>query len=172
MNGGRPQIPAQLRRDVLLEAGYRCAMPRCGAETTEIHHIVDYATVKEHTFSNLIALCPNCHARVTKGQIDRPSVKQIKANLSLVSGRYGDLEVRILRNFAENQDDTTISLPGGWDLLVSYLIQDGLLKKAPKGQRIAIGNRSTEFSLSPERYILTEKGQLFIDQWMRADPLP
>ncbi len=92
MPSDRPDIPRPLRRDVLIEAGFRCAMPHCRETTVQIHHIVNWAQVHEHTFDNLIALCANCHARVTSGEIDRTAVKRIKANLSVLNHRYGDLE--------------------------------------------------------------------------------
>ena len=57
----RPSIPTDIKRQVLIEAGHRCAIPTCGHPTTEIAHILPWAKVKEHKFENLIALCPNCH---------------------------------------------------------------------------------------------------------------
>ncbi|WP_261562884.1 tetratricopeptide repeat protein [Frankia tisae] len=71
-----------MKREVLVEAGHRCAIPTCKATTTEIAHIVPWEKVREHTFENLIALCPNCHTRFDKGDIDRRSMQQYKANLS------------------------------------------------------------------------------------------
>jgi 5-methylcytosine-specific restriction endonuclease McrA len=40
----------------------------------EIAHIVPWEKVKEHTFDNLIVLCPTCHTRFDKGEIDRKSM--------------------------------------------------------------------------------------------------
>ncbi|MDH6139862.1 hypothetical protein P3T35_001862 [Kitasatospora sp. GP30] len=34
-----------------------------------------------HDFSNMIALCPTCHARFDRGQIDRPAMRDYKAGL-------------------------------------------------------------------------------------------
>ena len=82
----RPAIPRQLERDVLVEAGHRCAIPTCKQTPVQIAHIVPWETVREHTFDNLIALCPNCHDRYdNKGEIDRKAMLQYKANLSAKS---------------------------------------------------------------------------------------
>lgn len=77
----RPPIPTKIRRQVLLEAGHRCAIPTCRMTTIEVAHIVPYSNVKEHKFENLIALCPNCHTRFDKGEIDKLSVLEYKENL-------------------------------------------------------------------------------------------
>ncbi|WP_132301905.1 HNH endonuclease signature motif containing protein [Kribbella sp. VKM Ac-2568] len=58
MPDGRPAVPAELQRDVLVEAGHRCAIPTCRATPTEICHIEPWAKAKAHRFENLIALCP------------------------------------------------------------------------------------------------------------------
>ena len=57
----RDTISAEVKRAVLVEAGHRCAIPTCRATTTEIAHIVPWAETQDHSFENLIALCPNCH---------------------------------------------------------------------------------------------------------------
>jgi len=44
-------------RAVLVEAGHRCAIPTCRQHPVDVDHIDDWATVKEHRFENLIALC-------------------------------------------------------------------------------------------------------------------
>jgi HNH endonuclease len=57
----RPDIPAELERQVFMEAGYMCAIPACQRRPVEIAHIDPWSRVKEHKFENLIALCPTCH---------------------------------------------------------------------------------------------------------------
>ncbi|HFD31103.1 MAG TPA: DUF3298 domain-containing protein [Gammaproteobacteria bacterium] len=84
----RPHIPAALRRRVIVEAGNRCAIHTCGSTTTEIHHIVPWEKCRSHDHKNLIALCPNCHARVHAGEIDRKSLALYKERLiSLWDGK-------------------------------------------------------------------------------------
>src|SRR6059058_1324297 len=117
----RPALPSALERQVRLEAGHRCAIPTCQQTPVEIAHIVPWTQVMKHTFDNLIALCPTCHTRYDSGGIDRKAMKQYKANLSILSGRYGDLEQRILRHFADKPDEDKIWLLGGLDILLMNL---------------------------------------------------
>jgi HNH endonuclease len=100
MPQGRRDIPAQLERDVKMEAGYRCAIPSCRQHPIEIAHIVPWSKVRVHEYSNLIGLCGVCHARYDRGEIDRKAMLQYKANLGLVNARYGDYERRLLEYFA------------------------------------------------------------------------
>src|ERR1700761_5508529 len=125
----RPAIPADLKRRIYMEAGHRCAIPTCRATPIEIAHIVPWSDVQEHKFENLIALCPNCHTRYDKHEIDQPSMRGYKANLGIISGRYGEVERRILDMLADNPGTVRFDLPGGWGLLVMYLIKDGLLAR-------------------------------------------
>ncbi len=64
-------------------------------------------------FDNLIALCPTCHTRYDKGEMDRLSMRQYKASLSVLNARYGDVEKKILEYFADTPGANAIQLPGG-----------------------------------------------------------
>lgn len=84
----RPDIPADIRRAVLVEAGHRCAIPRCNQTELDVHHIVPWADCQKHEYSNLIALCPICHRRAHLGDIDRKSLFIYKQNLAKEFGRH------------------------------------------------------------------------------------
>jgi hypothetical protein len=114
----RPAIPRPLERAVLVEAGHRCAIPTCRQVPVEIAHIVPWSQVKEHKLENLIALCPTCHSRYDREEIDRLSMLQYKANLSVLNNRYGDLERRVLLHFAEHPAQELITVSGGMGLLL------------------------------------------------------
>ena len=88
----RPPIPADLRRHVLVEAGHRCAIHTCRHGDVDVHHIVPWARREEHTFENLIALCPNCHRRAERGDIDRKSLRLYKARLA-AAFRFQDVSL-------------------------------------------------------------------------------
>jgi hypothetical protein len=151
-----------------MEAGHRCAIPRCQQVPVVIAHIKPWEQVKKHSFDNLIALCPTCHSRFDKGHIDRKAMRQYKANLSVLNGRYGDLERRVLRFFAKHPDANEIELPDGLDILLMYLLEDGLLV-AGKGigaKKIA-GVRVAAYRL----YHPTDKGRQFIEKWLGAETL-
>jgi hypothetical protein len=162
----RPAIPRELEREVLLEAGHRCAIPTCRQPTTEVAHIIPYSKVKKHSFDNLLALCPNCHTRHHKGEIDRKSLQQYKANLSILNSRYGDFEQRILKFFADQPDSNQIKLPGGNLIFLWYLLQDGYLVHLVS----SVGHRIDEFP-NYDWYELTVEGREFIQRWVSAQEL-
>lgn len=132
----------------------------------EIAHIDPWSKVQEHTFGNLIALCPTCHSRYDKGEIDRQSMIRYKANLAVLSSRYGDLERRVLEALATAGAGSAMQLPGGMDILLMYLLQDGLLTEVPMGGRVVImGMPATK------TYALTPEGLEFVSRWLEAQEL-
>lgn len=79
MGKPRPPIPAPMKRQVLVEAGHRCAIPTCrDAANIDVHHIVPWEKCLKHEADNLIALCPSCHRLAHDGKIDRKSLKKYK----------------------------------------------------------------------------------------------
>jgi len=92
----RPAIPADVRRRVLVEAGHRCSIPTCRHIDVDVHHIIPWETCEEHRYENLIALCPNCHRRAGKGEIDRKSLRIYKANLRFTHDKFSQFEVDLL----------------------------------------------------------------------------
>lgn len=167
MSEGREHIPAAVKRAVLVEAGHRCAIPTCRQVPVEIAHIVPYAKTQNNNFENLIALCPTCHTRFDAGQIDRQSMRQYKANLSVVSSRYSDLERRLIEYFVDNPHCDTIFLPGGLQLLLAYLVKDGLLEiKAKLVPGIGGGSIFTN-----DEYHLTIAGQEFVGHLRGNEPV-
>jgi hypothetical protein len=162
----RPALPRKLEREVLMEAGHRCAIPVCRQTPVEIAHIVPWAEVKEHSFDNLIALCPTCHTRYDKGEIDRASMRQYKANLSVLNGRYGDLERRVLKFFAESPGRDFIWLSTSLEFLLMYLIDDGLLRKEEDPRLLST------YPFDPgAAYHITPKGREFVRKWLNAESL-
>src|SRR5215213_987986 len=158
----RPPISRALERAVLMEAGHRCAIPTCQQVPVQIAHIVPWAQVMEHAFENLIALCPTCHARYDGKQIDRRAMFQYKANLALLNGRYSDLERRVLRVLVENPHLESVWIEKSLDILMMYLIQDGLVVK----------DQNIKYHLSTGTpYSLTDKGRDFIGRWVNAEEL-
>jgi hypothetical protein len=77
------KIPSEILRQIKVESGHRCAIPTCRQTPVEIHHIVPWEQCKSHELKNLISLCPTCHARVHKGEIDRKSLKMYKRLLNI-----------------------------------------------------------------------------------------
>jgi hypothetical protein len=165
--GDRPDIPIHLRRQVLVEAGHRCAIPTCRQTPVELAHIIPWAKCQKHEFENLIALCPTCHTRFDRGDIDKKSMEMYKQSLSVLNSRYGDYEQRILQYFIDTPEAEEIKLPYGQntDILLMYLLRDGLLIDLPEKRPITMSS-SGRVSMP---YKLTDKGKHFISQWKSAE---
>jgi hypothetical protein len=162
-----------LKRAVLVEAGHRCAIPTCRHTTVDVAHIEPWAIVEGHIFSNLIALCPNCRTLYdVEKKIDRKAMLQYKANLGLLHSRYGEFERRILVYFALHPDEQVLSLPGGMDVALMYLLRDGYLAYGEALRTRA--NASHVFSydvIALQQYTLTDAGRQFVSDWRDANPL-
>jgi hypothetical protein len=116
---------------VLVEAGHRCAIPTCRQVPVEIAHIESRkADGSNDTFDNLIALCPTCHTRYDKGEIDRLSMRHYKTNLGILNSRYGEMERRLLDLFAAKPGASAFDATRDMDFDFMYLLQDGMLTKA------------------------------------------
>lgn len=170
MTDGRPAIPAALRRAVLEEAGYACAIPTCRFQTTEIAHIEPWAKVREHTFSNLIALCPNCHTRYDqKREIPKASIHSYKANLALLNSRYSSLERRLIEAAADMEPGEEFPIHIGVRILIWNLISDGLVQESDDPMYLITGfDHGIKTTLL---YRFTPKGREFVRRWQGAEPL-
>ncbi len=172
MSSERSSIPLELKRKILVEAGHRCAIPTCRHPSVEIHHIIPYAEVKEHTYENLIALCSNCHTRcrndskqgnISQGEIDRKSIQMYKQNLIFLSGLLTQFERNVLDYLANERQILTIH-----GLISIKTLLDLKL--------VAINNVSvtTNWKINDSPYydeptvfsiMLTTKGSEFISAW-------
>jgi hypothetical protein len=78
----RKHIPDSVRDAILREAGYRCAVPTCNIILAiDLHHIVEVGEGGGNEPSNLLALCPTCHALYHRGTISGESIRKWKARL-------------------------------------------------------------------------------------------
>lgn len=179
MAEGRPDIPTAIRREVLVEAGHRCAIPTCRQTPVELAHITPWAKVREHRFENLIALCPTCHTRFDDGAIDRRAMLQYKANLGLLNSRYTQIERQLLlaltrhRALRDERGEWRTDLPNPIANLVTYgavyipfgmlwtvasLIDDGL---------VGVEGLNTDVLTLH----LTSAGAELVSRWVDAEPL-
>ena len=159
----RPAIPMAIKRKILMEAGHRCAIPTCKQTPVELAHIVPWSTVKEHTFENLIALCPTCHTRFDRGDIDKKSIEQYKLNLNIINNKYGDFERRVLEFFAENTQENQLWLPGGLDIMLMYLLKDNLIIDTGETSKIIMAGMPSQ-----KLYELTTDGRLYVNEWLKG----
>ncbi|MHB1546833.1 MAG: HNH endonuclease [bacterium] len=163
----RENIPEDTKRAVLVEAGHRCAIPTCKATTTEIHHIVPSASGGNNLFANLIALCPNCHTRFHKKEIDGKAMRMYKENLGILNNRYGEFERRIFEILAKSGERFIVVGAGG-DILLHNAIKDGFfeLKGSEMFKDIIIDNNGSK-KLFPMDFTIwvTDLGVEFIKKY-------
>jgi len=77
----RKSIPRDVRREIYIEAGYRCAVSTCGHENgLDIHHIDGNSD--NNSPENLLLLCAVHHRMATRGKIDQKACRKIKGHLS------------------------------------------------------------------------------------------
>src|SRR5689334_245833 len=79
MAEGRPDIPAAIKRKLIIECGHRCAC--CGERIAlENAHIEAWNKTKEHKFENLLVLCAVCHKQSEDQKWDRLTLLEYKRN--------------------------------------------------------------------------------------------
>ena len=160
----RPKIPAELKRRILVEAGHRCAIHTCRHIDVVIHHIIPWAECKRHEYKNLIALCPNCHAKADKGEIDRKSLRIYKANLRYAHDKFSQLEVDLLFDLYQisEKDEHDKRYGQYWPsyllLLFNRILEIGYIEVTEEPGVILQGGIP-----SPCFIFLTNKGREYID---------
>ena len=79
----RNKIQNNVRKQVLEESGYRCGIPSCQTVLPmDVHHIVQVSDNGGNEASNLLPLCPNCHALHHRKHIPPESLKKYKRILT------------------------------------------------------------------------------------------
>lgn len=154
----RSRIPADIRRRVLIEAGHRCAIPTCRYIEVEVHHIEPWSQCQTHDYDNLISLCPNCHRRADRGEIDRKSLRLYKSNLRFTHDKFSQIEVDLLFELARISNNMGLIWPTHSLLLLKRLLDvEYVIQKKSPAHMVISG-----IDLTPHLIKLTEKGRSFI----------
>ena len=155
----RPSISVELRRRILVEAGHRCAIPTCRHIDVDVHHIIPWEQCREHTYENLIALCPNCHRRADRSEIDRKSLRLYKANLRFAHDKFSQLEIDTLFALFPLPENHGLPWPAYLNLLLKRLFDAGYVNLAEMRTAISIGDIKT----TPDILRITPLGRDFIE---------
>jgi len=148
----RIPIPNPTKRDILIEAGYLCSVPKCHAEASlEFHHID--GNPANNNQENILLLCANHHSQATKGKIDRLACKKMKAKLI-------------------NNPQTVINHEKLAQLIAENLVAEDAWPKAidvSSTLNEAAGQIYTQLGINVE-LLLRHESTLTV--WLRAQPLP
>jgi hypothetical protein len=78
----RPAIPYKTKTLLQKEVNSKCPFcPNDDVDHFQIHHIDE--NPENNKFENLIMVCPNCHSKITKGDITSNAVIILKRELSI-----------------------------------------------------------------------------------------
>lgn len=158
----RPPIPAELRRRILVEAGHRCSIPTCRYIEVEVHHIVPWAKCNCHEYENLIALCPNCHRRADRGEIDRKSLFLYKVNLRFAHDKFSQFEMDTLFDLNGLAENNGRPWPAYMNLLLKRILDAGYVKVVDIGAGMSIGMAGGTVKATPDALVITTDGRKFV----------
>lgn len=158
----RSNIPAGTKRRILIEAGYRCSVPTCRFPITENAHIVSWADSKNHSYENLVALCPNCHTMYDSGKIERAAIVAYKKKLLFLNEVYSRFELDVLDHLRTHK---RALIPG--ELLVKRLLEEGLVIHEEKIMIQGFGDG--EDILGIFSVVLSDKGVRMLADWSKVD---
>jgi len=156
----RKKIPTDVILAVLTEAGYRCGVPTCRAILAiDLHHLNQVKDGGDNSISNLIALCPTCHALFHRGEFKRESLFVWKATLVSLSQAFDKDAIDDLL-FVALPSTRTLLVSGDGVLKFSRLISAGLVRTTQKDRQMGV----QFYALS-----LTEKAEQFISAWQSGN---
>ena len=122
----RPDIPQKTKKLLQKEINSICPFAFCSSEDVDhfqFHHIDGDTENNDPT--NLLMLCPTCHSKITKGDISKEEVIQVKKSITLKKNKeeitqdkvqtitqinYGDKNIQINNpgHFEFNQNTTKV----------------------------------------------------------------
>ena len=151
---------ASLKREVLAEAGYRCAVPTCRTILAiDLHHIVEVEKDGPNELSNLLALCPTCHALYTRGTISRDAINVWKTILVALNHAFDKESISNLL-FLKQTANNMLPISGDGVLKFSHLIASGLAE-----YKLVVQNGPFLLFV----VCLTPKGNSIIDAWFSGN---
>ena len=163
----RTSISNSVRIQVLTEAGYRCAVPTCRTILAiDLHHIIPVADDGNNDPSNLIALCPTCHALHHRGTINQESIRVWKGMLVALNQGFDRRAIDNLLYLSLEKRPLFYSPDGVLhfnDLISSGLVAVGA--EIPKS-----GSCGFQPQFSGFRIDLTDRGRAVVDAWKAGDP--
>lgn len=157
----RANLPRKTREILLTECGYRCAVPTCrNILALDMHHIWEVSAGGKDDPSNLIALCPTCHALHHRGTIHADAIFTYKSMLVALSRAF-DLDAIDRLLFLEKLDEDFLIVSGDGLLHFSRLIAAGLANVEQKANN---NGQLVTYAVN-----LSDKGRLIVEAWKSGD---
>jgi hypothetical protein len=157
----RTKLPPKTTSIVLTEAGYRCAVPTCrGILALDMHHIWQVSDGGGDDASNLIALCPTCHALHHRGTITTEAIYAYKSMLVALNAAF-DKEAIDLLLFLSRYPPDYIIVSGDGLVQFSRLIAAGFVSGLMKA--------NNSWQIVTYAINITDKGRHFVNAWMSGE---
>lgn len=157
----RKKLPLDTRVIVLTESGYRCAVPTCrNILALDMHHIYQVSFGGGDDPSNLIALCPTCHALYHRGTIMQESIYVYKAMLVAITRAF-DVEAIDRLLFLESCKKDFLVVSGDGLLHFARLIAGGLASTVLKS--------NNNWQLVTYAVNISKRGRQLIEAWRQGD---
>lgn len=157
----RTNLPLKTREILLTECGYRCAVPRCrNILALDMHHIWELNAGGSDDPSNLIALCPTCHALYHRGTISVGAIHTYKAMLVAISRAF-DLDAIDRLLFLESVTKDFLVVTGDGLLHFGRLIAAGLATVEQKS--------NNNWQIVTYTVNISDRGRLIIEAWKEGD---
>jgi hypothetical protein len=151
-----------------MEAGYRCGNPRCpvilAVHILQDHHIIHVSEDGGNEISNLLALCPNCHALYHAGEIRRESIRHWKGLLLALNHAFDRRGMELLRFLYETRNNPVPF----WYHSDAVLQFAGLIS----ARLVRLESEMVKPMQIPEtrhQVLLSERGSQLIEAWMAGD---
>jgi hypothetical protein len=128
----------------------------------DLHHIIEVNEEGTNDLSNLLALCPTCHALYTRGTISKDSINVWKTILVALNHAFDRESISNLL-FLKSTNDNPPPLSGDGVLKFSHLIASGLAE-FHRSERTGIPC-TVSVPNPPFEVVLTPKGNRIIDAW-------
>jgi hypothetical protein len=158
----RKPISATIRREVLIEAGYRCANPTCRQILAlELHHMVEVAKGGENTVNNLIALCPTDHALYTTRKISADAIYAWKTVLVSLNASFDTEGINNLLFLSITSPRKDLVISGDGVMKFSALVASGYAD-----YRLLVNNAN---QLVTYAAFLTQRGEMLVNAWKSGD---
>jgi hypothetical protein len=157
----RDKLPLKIRVIVLTESGYRCAVPTCREILAlDMHHIWEVSAGGSDDPSNLIALCPTCHALYHRGNYKQESIYLWKAMLVAITRAF-DFEAIDRLLFLESCKKDFLVVSGDGLLHFGRLIAAGLASVDQKS--------NNNWQIVTYAVNISDKGRQLIEAWKQGD---